>query len=652
MKAMWTAWRREARLALSCSAVIAASFWLAWLLRFEFRIPVQERTQFWQGLMAAWLVKGLVFLLFRLRLDQWCRYVCFTDLVYLLKANVAASVAASLAWFALLGPAFPRSIYVLDFLLCVSLSGGVRFLARLFAEAGAARRSRPGKGLLIYGAGVAGMALAREVRGNKSLGYELLGFLDDDPRKLGARLMGSPVLGSGNEAGKIVAKLSGRGTPVEEIVVAMPSATAAQIREAVGRGQAAGVRCRIVPGLGDLISGKLPISELREISVTELLEREPVEMDSENVRRAVAGHSVLVTGAAGSIGSELCHQLARLEPRRLVAFDQAENELFRLEGELRGRYPELKLAIEVGDIRDAARLEQVFSEHDVNAVFHAAAYKHVPLMERQIGEAVRNNVLGTWNLIQTAWRSQVARFVMISTDKAVNPSSVMGLTKRVAELIVTATRPPLGSAPTTRCVCVRFGNVLVSNGSVVPIFQRQIARGGPITVTHPEMRRYFMTVQEAVQLVLQASTMGQDSEIFVLDMGQPVRIVDLARKMITLAGLRPGQDIEIRFVGVRPGEKLFEELSLEAENLLATSHPKIRVFQGRRIAFESLVPWMAELQYLLWRGDAAALLEHLRQLVPEYRPCAVAAGAEAEGRREAAAPRKAQLARAVPTAAS
>jgi len=402
--------------------------------------------------------------------------------------------------------------------------------------------------------------------------------------------------------------------------VAMPSAIGRQIRQAVAKGRAAGVPSRIVPGLGELISGKLAVGMMREISVTDLLGREPVELDLEVVRRAVVGRSILVTGAAGSIGSELCNQLAEFEPLRLIALDQAESELFRLEADLRGKHPSLNLVIEVGDIRDRVQVEQAIRNHGVNSIFHAAAYKHVPLMERQVCEAVRNNVLGTWNLAQAAWRANVSNFLLISTDKAVKPSSVMGLTKRIAELIVSAQRSVLASGQQTKFVCVRFGNVLVSNGSVVPIFQKQIAAGGPVTVTSPEMRRYFMTVQEAVQLVLQASTMGMGREIFVLDMGQPVKIVDLARKMITLAGFVPEEDIEIRFTGARPGEKIFEEISLDSEDIVPTDHPKIRIFQGRQLTFQELAPWISELQHLLRRRDSAALIEHLAILVPEYQP--------------------------------
>ena len=625
-------------------AVIAISYWAAWLLRFEFSIPLREQPIFQNGFLIVLVTKGAVFGAFRLHQNQWLRFLGFSDLVCLLKANLLASMAAFVAIFWMIGWEFPRSVYCLDLLVCLVVSGGVRFAARFYHETRAGRRANGNKGLVIYGAGVAGLELAREIRGNPKLGYRVVGFLDDDPQKQGIQLLGLPVLGSGDEARKVIEARRNQHPSIQEIVVAMPSASGRQMRIAVEKGRAAGVPCRIVPGLGELISGKLHVDNYHEISVTDLLGREMVSLDLESVRRAIMGRPVLVTGAAGSIGTELCNQLAQAAPRELIALDQAESELFRLEAELRHRYPSLSLTAEIGDIRDPRRMEDIIEQHSISAIFHAAAYKHVPVMERQVCEAVRNNVIGTWNLAQAAWRNNVSRFLMISTDKAVNPSSIMGLTKRVAELIVSAARPPVGRGPATKFVCVRFGNVLVSNGSVVPIFQKQIAAGGPVTVTHPEMRRYFMTVQEAVHLVLQASTMGKGSEIFMLDMGTPVRIVDLARKMITLAGLVLDEDIEIRFVGARPGEKLFEELSLDAENLLPTSHQEIRVFQGQQVAFEQLVPWIAELQHLLWRRDAESVITHLRMLVPEYQPIAepIPAGVE----RAASRPRMATAAAA------
>jgi FlaA1/EpsC-like NDP-sugar epimerase len=605
-----------------CIAIVVASFRIAYLLRFDFEIPSSERQVFYDGLCVVLVVKGVVFCALQRRLDRWSQFSGFWDVVRLFEENVLASILSFTGMYLLIGAHFPRSVFCLDFMVCFLASGGVQFSLRALHETRAGWRGlRCQKGLIVYGAGVAGLALAREVRCNPSLGYHFLGFLDDDPRKEGAYFLGFPVLGTGTDARRIVATERKSGRQVE-IVVAMPSASGLEIREAVSKGSSTGVSCRVVPGLGELINGKLPKSKQEPISVTDLLNREHVNLNEDGIGREIAGRTVLVTGAAGSIGSELCFQLAQLKPARLIAVDQAESELFRLTSEIQERHPDLHcwFVPEIADIRNRARVTEILEKYQVSAIFHAAAYKHVPVMEHQVWEAVTNNVIGTWNLVQTAWRLNVPRFLLISTDKAVNPSSIMGLTKRVAELIVCASRPPVGHGGGTRCVCVRFGNVLVSNGSVVPIFQRQIARGGPVTVTHPDVRRYFMTVQEAVQLVLQASIMGRASEIFVLDMGKPVRVVELARRMILMAGLTPGEDIEIRFVGLRPGEKLFEEISLDSEDHLPTTNPKIRIFRNRRMAFSDLAPWMAELQHDLWIGDPQKVVAHLKLLVPEYEP--------------------------------
>ena len=602
-------------------AVIALAFVAAWLLRFEFIFPKSEQLNFQEGLLITILVKMVIFSFMGFHMMRYWEHQGFPELVRLFEYNIFTSLATSLAIYFVIGIEFPRSVYILDFMLCLFLSGAVRFSVRLRRELRARFATpRDQRGILIYGGGVAGIALAREIRDNPKLRYKVIGFIDDDLRKIGARLAGIPVLGSGLDAKRICEKQLAMGNPVSEIVVAMPSASGKDIRAAVARGKQTGTATRIVPGLGELISGTLAVRRMREISVSDLLGRDAIELDMDVVRRAIEGRSVLVTGAAGSIGSELCNQLAKFAPRQLIAFDQAESELFRLEHDLRAKYPEVNLIAQVGDIRDARHVELIIEQYAVNTICHAAAYKHVPIMQRQVCEAVRNNVLGTWNLAQAAWRLNVSTFLMISTDKAVNPTSIMGLTKRIAELMVCAHRSELNPGHHTKFVCVRFGNVLVSNGSVVPIFQKQIAAGGPVTVTHPEMRRYFMTVQEAVQLVLQASTMGKKSEIFVLDMGKPVKIVDLATDMISLAGFVPGEDIEIRFTGLRPGEKLFEEISLEGENIMPTSHSKIRIFQGRQMTFDQLAPWVANLQNLLWRRDEEAILDHLKILVPEYQP--------------------------------
>jgi FlaA1/EpsC-like NDP-sugar epimerase len=371
--------------------------------------------------------------------------------------------------------------------------------------------------------------------------------------------------------------------------------------------------------MGELLSGKVLTSQIRDVSLEDLLGRDPIRLDETLIRTSLEGRSVMVTGGGGSIGSELCRQVAAFEPSRLVIFERAESDLFRIHLELAAKFPKLEIVQQIGDIRELASVQQAIERYEVQSIFHAAAYKHVPMMEEHLLEAIRNNILGTNNVVQAACRAGVSDFLMISSDKAVNPTNIMGLTKRVAELIVSSLPTPAEGA-TTKCVSVRFGNVLGSNGSVVPLFRQQIAAGGPVTVTHPDMRRYFMTIREAVQLVLQASTMGKGSEIFVLDMGEPVSIVSLARNMIRLSGHEPDVDIEIRFTGLRPGEKLFEELALEGEDHVPTYHQKIKIFRGSRNDAAAMDVWIAELERLAAEGAEAAIIAHLKSLVPEYTP--------------------------------
>jgi FlaA1/EpsC-like NDP-sugar epimerase len=611
--------RRRALLWLFHAVTIGLSLVISFLLRFDFSVPPREIPLLYRALLVALPVKLAAFYL--ARLDRgWWRFAGMDDLYRVILANVGASLAFTTAVALLIGPQFPRSVYLIDLLLCFVATAGARFAVRLYYDAVAQDVSLSGsRGVLVYGAGAAGVTLAREIRTNPRLGYRVLGFLDDDTNKRGAILLGVPVLGAGREAPVIVDRYARRRPRVDEIIIAMPSATGRQMQEALANCRAAGVACKTVPGIAELLNRKELASQIRNLSVTDLLGREPIHLDEGLIRHNIAGRSVLVTGGAGSIGSEICRQVARFGPRRLVVLDQAESELFRIDLLLREQFPQVPVFVEVADVRDRRGIEDVIRRHLVDSVFHAAAYKHVPLMEAHLFEAVRNNVLGTWNLVQAAYQNRVSDFLMISSDKAVNPINVMGATKRVAELLVSAL--PAGNDQSgTKFVSVRFGNVLGSNGSVVPLFQAQIAAGGPVTVTHPEARRYFMTVREAVQLVLQASTMGKGSEIFVLDMGEPIKIVDLARNMIRLSGLRPDEDIEIRFIGLRPGEKIYEELITEGESILPTYHDKIKIFQGPPVRLDRIEAWLPELEELLDRRDEAALVAHLRQLAPEYQP--------------------------------
>ena len=601
------------------SAIVLGSLSSAYLLRFDFAIPSTEVDVFLKSL---WLALAVKLFVFRIgQLDRgWSRFVGVKDLYHILKLNLIGSALFAAAVLLSIGTQFPRSVYCIDLLECFVATAAVRGFTRIHHELFVGRSLRKvTKRMLIYGAGSAGAALVREIRANPALGCEVVGFLDDDSLKWKTNLLGAPVIGPGRNVASICAKLHRKRSTIDEIVIAMPSASGQGMREALANCRAAGVPCKTIPSVGELLSGKFLASQIREISVLDLLGREPVQLDETLIRQSISGRSVMVTGAGGSIGSEICRQVARFSPNRLILFDQAESDLFRIHNQLTELFPDAAVYPQIGDIRNYARVDETIKEHNIDSIFHAAAYKHVPMMEGHIFEAATNNILGTRNIAFAAYRNKVADFLMISSDKAVNPTNVMGATKRVAELIVSAF-PITDEGGSTKCVSVRFGNVLGSNGSVVPLFQEQIAKGGPVTVTHPDMRRYFMTIPEAVQLVLQASTMGKGSEIFVLDMGEAVKIVDLARNMIRLAGHEPDGDIEIRYTGLRPGEKLFEELATKGENVLSTYHPKIKIFSGQRMTVRDIEAWLQRLESLVERREANAIVSHLLDLVPEYTP--------------------------------
>ena len=602
----------------ACQMVaVGLSLTAAFLLRFDFAIPASLTGVLTKAVALAILVKLVVFdcVGFYRGLR---RFVSIPDLYLVFLGNVVGGALFSIAVIFWIGPEVPPSILVIDALLCFLATALVRFSLRIWSEAFCRERPpRERTGILIYGAGASGADLVREIHSARLSRYFVEGFLDDDPLKQGAVILGVPVLGTGREAFAVVQRLNRQRPAVAEIIVAMPSATGPQMRETLANCHAARIPCKTLPGIDELLSGKFLTAQVRSLSVHDLLGRQTVKLDDRAVRSSIAGRSVLITGAAGSIGSELCRQVARFRPARLVAFDQAESDLFKIESELLEKHPNLELVTALGDIRETSRLADVIGRYSVESVFHAAAYKHVPMMESHVLEAVRNNILGTWNLVRIAHSQKVGRLLMISSDKAVNPVCVMGATKRVCERIVSAKRE---DQEPTKCASVRFGNVLGSNGSVVPIFQTQIAAGGPIKVTHPDARRYFMTISEAVSLTLQASTKCQGSEIFVLDMGEPIRIVDLAENMIRLAGMVPYEDIDIQFTGLRPGEKLMEEMNGASEVMRATDQEKMQVIRERPLSWDSIPVWIEELEDLLTARREAEIIAHIRTLVPEYNP--------------------------------
>jgi FlaA1/EpsC-like NDP-sugar epimerase len=465
---------------------------------------------------------------------------------------------------------------------------------------------------LIYGAGAAGQALVRELQQNNSLMCEVIGLIDDDPRKSDLVFLGKRVLGTGESLSKWVEKRQ-----IRRVLIAIPSATGSQMVRILNLTTSAKVEYKMVPSLGELLQDGELGRQIRDVAVEDLLGRKPVQLDLERIRDRIQGRVVMVTGAAGSIGSEICRQVARFRPLALVAFDEAETPLFHIDREMAESYPGVAFHAEIGTITSVDCLDRVMKRYHPTILYHAAAYKHVPLMEKHVFAAVETNIFGTWNVARAASEHGVKDFVMISTNKAVRPTSMMGATKRAAELLIRSLQMEEG----TRFVAVRFGNVLGSNGSVVPIFKEQIAAGGPLTVTHPEMRRYFMTIQEASQLVLQAFSIGKGGDIFVLDMGEPVKIADLARSLILLSGFQPGYDIQIRYIGLRPGEKMFEELNLVNERLVPTSHPKIRSYvSDQNLDALHIQASLRSLLQIAERQDVANLVLTLKELISDYNP--------------------------------
>jgi FlaA1/EpsC-like NDP-sugar epimerase len=502
-----------------------------------------------------------------------------------------------------------EGILMLDMFMTIMLLSGVRMTVRLYHEEFFSEHRGNARRFLIVGAGNAGEALLREMLRRKDSQYEVVGFIDDDPVKRDTEINGIPVLGAVDNLQVICKKQS-----IDEIAIAIPTATRKQLRRVVQVCQGTKIRFSTVPSLTDIAEGKLQVSQMRDVEINDLLGREVVNLDMEQIRLFLKDKVILVTGAGGSIGSEMCRQVCVFKPRQLLLLEQAENPLFFIERELQRSYPAASLGCIIADITDKHRVEQVFSQYRPQVVIHAAAHKHVPLMEQNPGEAIKNNINGTRTVANAADTFGAECFVMISTDKAVNPTSIMGSTKRVAEMYI----QDLNKTSKTHFVTVRFGNVLGSNGSVIPIFKQQIAAGGPVTVTHPEMRRYFMTIPEASQLVLQASAMGKGGEIFLLDMGEPVKIVDLARELITLSGYRPGEDIEVEFTGLRPGEKLFEELSIEGEDMVATQHPKIAVWQNIPKDRQTVRAGIEKLLEVAATQDRAQIIRVLKEVVPNF----------------------------------
>ena len=531
----------------------------------------------------------------------------------LLVARVGAGLYEA-TWSAATWAVVPYGVIIVNFALAFLGVAGSRFAWRALVEGRSRRRHRGGLGAgaatLLVGAGRAGVQVSREIGGRPDLGLNPVAFVDDDPAKLGQVLNGVPVRGRTEDIAKLV-----REHAITEVVITIASASGADIRRIVSLCEDAHVTAKIIPGISEILDGKVALSRIRAVSIEDLLGREAVQLERDLVQTFVRGRTIVVTGAGGSIGSELCRQIARVHPARLVLIERAEPALFTVTRELRLLYPDLRIEAALADVSDAPRIDALFARHRPDVVFHAAAHKHVPLMEDNPGEAIKNNVFGTKVVADAASKAAVGTFVFVSTDKAVNPTSIMGASKRVAEVYMQA----MAQSSSTHFVAVRFGNVLGSAGSVIPIFQRQIQAGGPVTVTHPKMKRYFMTIPEASQLVMQAGAMGAGGEIFVLDMGEPVRIVDLAYDLIKLSGFEPGVDIPVVFSGVRPGEKLFEELGFDAELMDKTRHPKIFVGRLRAPELDEVHAALQILEGCIEAHSRRDVMDALRILVPEMQ---------------------------------
>ncbi|MBW6508321.1 MAG: polysaccharide biosynthesis protein [Desulfuromonadales bacterium] len=601
--------------------IIMASLLLAYTVRFDLTIPSLYHGRIAELIPAVVVIKLTTFWFFG-AFRGWWRYVSMPDLVQIVKANLLGSlifvVYAVLVYRLNL---IPRSVLVLDGIFCFLMVGGVRFATRIIRESyrpwrqakNSDQTKHQTKQVLVVGAGDAGQMIVREIRQNQELNIDLVGFVDDDPAKRYAHFQGLKVLGNQGD----LEHLLGRHL-IDEIIIAIPSATGREIRSIVNRCQKYQCQFKVLPGVGELIDGRVTVQQIRQIDLNDLLGREPISLDCKNIQNYIEGKRVLVTGAGGSIGSEICRQVMRFNPAKLILFENGETPLFMIEQELAKAHQHVPIVPVIGDVRNRSRVNVIFDQQQPQVVFHAAAYKHVPLMEANPAEAVNNNVQGTVLLADASDYYGVEKFVMVSTDKAVRPTNVMGTTKRIAEMYVQS----LNNRSKTRFVTTRFGNVLGSNGSVIPTFQQQIEAGGPVTVTHPEVTRFFMTIPEATQLVLQAGSMGQGGEIYLFDMGEPVKITTLAEEMIRLSGLVPYEDVDIVYVGLRPGEKLYEELLLDDEGVLPTPHRKICIAQSVTPPHQQLVEQIAALVASAKILDFKAVGVGLKQLVPEYSPTA------------------------------
>ena len=611
-------------LAVHDLVVINLTLYISLLLRFGIALPKQYSERLFSTCAIYSLCYMFSLAIFGIYKRIW-RYASIREAVLLgLSILLGATAATTLTLFVDRSLLLPRSVIALQFLMAGILIAG----SRLGLKLGIVRRVQAHfsreikKNVIIAGAGDAGAMILKEIHKHIELGIKVLGLVDDDRTKLGKEVYGAKVLGTTEDLEDIL-----KAHPVDEVIIAMPTAPGTVVRRIVNACNSQSVKTTILPAIFELVTGDVSISHLLDVQVEDLLRREPIRIANDEIAEYLDHKRVLVTGGAGSIGSEICRQVARFQPDLIAVFDNSENNLYRLELEMKQKYPHVTFIPVIGSIQDRARVGQVFGHLRPHVVFHAAAHKHVPMMEYNPCEAVKNNIFGTKIVAQAADRYRVERFVLISTDKAVNPTNVMGATKRAAEMVVQY----MNEHSSTRFMAVRFGNVLGSDGSVVPLFKKQIAEGGPITVTHPEVTRYFMTIPEACQLVLQAGAIGEGGEVLLLDMGEPTKIKDLAEDLIRFSGYELGRDIEIKYIGLRPGEKLYEELLLDEENTTATRHEKIYIANLAKYDVNKFTSILAELQTASQGGNEEAVRLMLEELVETYHPAETPAALVAVG---------------------
>ncbi|NOX89198.1 MAG: polysaccharide biosynthesis protein [Calditrichaeota bacterium] len=588
--------------------VIGLAYIIAYSLRFDLSIPANNFLLFKHTLGMAVIIELLFINILGVNQSQW-QFTSIQDIINLFLALLVGWIGFIIYLYFGNLLSVPRSVLFFFLILSFIFTGAVRFVPRIMFKM-QSRLASNKKRVAVIGAGKAGEMIIRQMKNDPSLGFYPLALIDDSPKKQNTKIHGVKVLGTTSNLKKIVAQKH-----IDEIIIATPSASAGQMRRIVQLCEQTGIDFKTVPGPKEIVNGLVQVQQIRDVKVEDLLDRAPIEIDYKEIRQYLEEKTILVTGAAGSIGSELVLQLLSLNPHKVICLDRSENSLFYLDNDLKQNHSEDAYQIIVADILDLHKMDHLLSTLKPDIVFHAAAYKHVPLMEFHPEEAVRNNILGTAYLVQLAEKHDVNKFVLISTDKAVNPTSIMGATKRVAELVLQS----YSAQSNMKLVTVRFGNVLASYGSVIPLFQKQIASGGPITITHPEMKRFFMTIPEAVKLIFQATRMSNGNDIFVLDMGEPIKILDIAYRLIKLSGLRPEKDISIKYIGLRPGEKLFEELWNNDEVPLKTAHPKIMKAIGSHYNnWDRMESHLKEYEEFIQTHDIPAIYNKLHEMIPEF----------------------------------